>query len=183
MFMGANQDQPGSDGMWDHPYIIDHNQGIEDSYPLVNEPVLRSPTSISIDLSHKRINIGSELTVSGRISPPQSGETVIIEYGSMGENSAVTTQSDGAFEDVFVIPDTLGGITTVKVSWGGSVTHHGSENSDTVRVNTESGGSLNDDNWWEIIPGFPFESIIIGGLLGLITIYMIQRKKLTSTSN
>jgi len=31
---GPNQDQPGSDGIWDHPYIIDENN--TDRYPLVN---------------------------------------------------------------------------------------------------------------------------------------------------
>jgi len=184
MFRGSNQDQPGSDAIWDQPYIIDHHQGIEDRYPLVTEPANRNPTSISIDLSHKQISKGSNLTVSGKISPAQSRKTVIIKYGSTGPNIPVTTQSDGTFEDVFVIPDTFSGTTTIKVSWEGSLTHHGSENSETIQVNVGAGTSDDEKHWWDIfgdIPGFPFESIIIGGFLGLITIYMIQKKK-TSTS-
>ena len=182
MFMGANQDQSGSDGIWDHPYIIDESYGIEDSYPLVNEPSLRSPTSISIDLSHKRINKGSELTVSGEISPAQSGQTVIIKYGYNGDTNKVVSRSDGTFEDVFVIPETFGGTTRIKVSWGGSITHLGAENSDTVEVNTNSGGSTDDGNWWEIIPGFPVESILLGIFVGLATIFISkQRKSPTST--
>jgi len=31
---GPNQDQPGSDGIWDHPYVIDGSG--QDAYPLVN---------------------------------------------------------------------------------------------------------------------------------------------------
>jgi parallel beta-helix repeat protein len=34
LYSGPNQDQPGSDGIWDHPYVIDANN--KDRYPLVN---------------------------------------------------------------------------------------------------------------------------------------------------
>gem|GEM_PF-2854063 len=33
-YSGPNQDQPGSDGIWDHPYVIDENN--QDRYPLAN---------------------------------------------------------------------------------------------------------------------------------------------------
>jgi parallel beta-helix repeat protein len=33
-YSGPNQDQPGSDGIWDHPYVINENN--IDHYPLVN---------------------------------------------------------------------------------------------------------------------------------------------------
>ncbi|NIO37116.1 hypothetical protein GTO27_05370, partial [Candidatus Bathyarchaeota archaeon] len=33
IYAGANQDEPGSDGIWDHPYVIDVDN--QDNYPLV----------------------------------------------------------------------------------------------------------------------------------------------------
>jgi len=34
-YSGPNQDQPGSDGIWDHPYVIDPYA--KDNYPIVPE--------------------------------------------------------------------------------------------------------------------------------------------------
>jgi len=36
LYTGASQDEIGSDGIWDHPYVIDENN--QDNYPIVGEP-------------------------------------------------------------------------------------------------------------------------------------------------
>jgi nitrous oxidase accessory protein NosD len=42
---GPNQDQPGSDGIWDHPYVIDEYN--IDHYPFVN-PTHNKPPSVTV---------------------------------------------------------------------------------------------------------------------------------------
>jgi parallel beta-helix repeat protein len=50
LYSGLNQNEPGSDGIWDHPYVIDANN--QDNYPLVS-PWTPTPTYVQgIDVSH-----------------------------------------------------------------------------------------------------------------------------------
>jgi len=35
VYSGSDQDEPGSDGFWDEPYVID--EGNQDNYPIIPE--------------------------------------------------------------------------------------------------------------------------------------------------
>jgi parallel beta-helix repeat protein len=184
-YQGPDQDQQGSDGFWDHPYFISSAQDIKDNYPLVESPI-KVPTSITISLSHRRINLGNELIVSGEIVPAVSGETVTLTFNKpSGERfyRSDTTEADGSYEHPYS-PDKSGD-WSVKVSWGGNPDYSGSESSlQTFYVNpssTPTTGDPSDPPPW--IPGFPWESILIGAFLGLVTIYILKRKKISASLN
>ena len=55
LYSGPYQNETGSDGIWDHPYVIDANN--KDRYPFVN-PWTPTPTYVhGIDVSHHQGNI------------------------------------------------------------------------------------------------------------------------------
>jgi len=61
---GPNQDQPGSDGIWDHPYVIDENN--RDRYPLVNPWTPATPIQTWVFDSDFQYNLDDDYrTVEG----------------------------------------------------------------------------------------------------------------------
>jgi parallel beta-helix repeat protein len=94
---GPNQDQPGSDGIWDHPYVIDANN--TDQYPLVN-PWTPIPARVhGIDVSHHQGNINwSEVYGAGyRFAFVKASEGV----GWMDSNF-VTNMDNGSDADLLM---------------------------------------------------------------------------------
>jgi parallel beta-helix repeat protein len=51
----ATQDQPGSDGIVDNPYLIDGSAGVNDSYPLTNPFVILNITTADVELTDEDI--------------------------------------------------------------------------------------------------------------------------------
>ncbi len=177
-FSGPDQNEDGSDNIWDHPYYVYPEQNIYDSYPLVNSS-FRIPTSITIVLSHRTINSGNTLTISGQISPEISGERVTLTFIPPSETwfyESNNTQSDGKYTFAYT-PNEIGD-WKLKASWSGSLTHF---NSETIfkDFTVSSGGGGGSE---PIIPGFPWESILIGALLGVVTVYMLRKKKVSTSS-
>jgi len=88
---------------------------------------LPEPTTLSIELSTAQLNLGSDITVTGNISPPISGRTVILSYTSpkgTKVNKLVLTSQDGIFSDTYT-PDTAG-MWMVNASWAGDMKYLGS---------------------------------------------------------
>ena len=57
LYSGPNQDVPGSDGIWDHPYTIDANN--QDRYPLV-EPWTPPAIKATVDVDPNALNLCSK---------------------------------------------------------------------------------------------------------------------------
>ena len=187
---GENQDLDDPDGIWDHPYFIYPEANVTDRYPLV-ERAAKFTTTITCspgNISKINVYFDDDLRITGHITPLISDAIVNITIISNATNSQV--------EEVSVRTDKYSGYEyllenigyplefEIEASWDGSSTHYGAESGvfsfETYWDEQPEEGKA----WWEIllgdIPGFPFESIIIGLLLALGLIYM-SKKKSTDT--
>jgi len=88
--------------------------------------VKKIPSTITISVSPLKVNVGEEVTVKGKITPPQANVEVTIIYAKAGEvkvTHTVKTSPDGTFTDT-VKPD-AGGTWTVQASWEGNWKYEG----------------------------------------------------------
>jgi flagellar hook assembly protein FlgD len=90
---GPNQDQPGSDGIWDHPYVIDEYN--IDHYPLVN-PTHNKPPSVTV-LSP---NGGEKWTVGSRQTIKWTAEDDFDEPEELKINLYYSTDSGTTWEPI-----------------------------------------------------------------------------------
>jgi hypothetical protein len=100
---------------------------------------------------------------------------------SQTEEVPVTTNPDGSYEyNFFNIEYPL--TYDVEASWDGDPSYTGARSGIRTFSTYLSEKKANNEgpNWWDLIPGFPIESIIIGLLLALGLIYM-SKKKTTDT--
>jgi hypothetical protein len=90
--------------------------------------VMKIPTSIELSPPPKEVEVGKELTITGKILPPIVNVEIILTYTKAGEvkiTHTVTTALDGAFKDT-ITPD-AGGTWTVKASWEGNEKYEATE--------------------------------------------------------
>jgi hypothetical protein len=99
------------------------------------------------------------MLVEGAISPSVSGATVTLTYESPkgSFNSTVTTGATGHYSDVLTPLEA--GLWRVHASWPGNATHTGATSASVHFTVQDTPGFQ--------IPGFPFEAIIIGLVLGI----------------
>ena len=86
--------------------------------------VVKTPTSISCQVSSPQVSLGDTVTASGSITPGVEGATVILTYeGPDGVtlDRIVTTDSTNSYSDSYQ-PDTIGS-WSVTASWRGDNTH------------------------------------------------------------
>jgi len=90
-FSGPNQDQLGSDGIWDHPYVIDENN--QDLYPLVNPWAPTPPTpDFSVTASPTSLTIQQDSSDTSAITvTSQNGFNQPVQLSVSGAPSGVTT--------------------------------------------------------------------------------------------
>jgi transglutaminase-like putative cysteine protease len=133
--------------------------------------VIKALTVISCSVSPSNITTGNNVMIQGLISPARPGKNVTLTYIRPDEiifTRTVITGSDGSYNDAFT-PDTVGS-WNVKANWEGDSTHADATSqstSFTVEEKLGVGG----------IPGFPYESIILGLLLGVFILWMLQRRR------
>lgn len=107
--------------------------------------------------------LGEMVEVTGKISPKVSGVKDIITYtkpDSSTQSREVTTDSDGTYHDTHALDRS--GSWMVHAAWEGDSTHHGATSEVTqlsVEEKTQTG-----------IPGYPFESLILGMVLVLLVL-------------
>jgi parallel beta-helix repeat protein len=90
-YSGPNQDQPESDGIWDHPYVIDENN--KDRYPLVN-PWTPTPTPLP------KFRIGDWVQTTANLNVregPGLSYTIIdtMPEGTIGQIVGGPVEADG----------------------------------------------------------------------------------------
>jgi parallel beta-helix repeat protein len=183
---GPNQDQPGIDGKWDSPYAIYPVYYSEKDYhPLVSPYVVtesgtKVPTSIEVRPEKNQYEVGQQVIVKGAITPVVSGATVtvfIITPSNPGLWKDVFTESDGTFQYDYtsehnVSSGTDVGFWGVEASWKGNEMYYGAESRMfSFEMKLRPG--------WPEVPGFPWESILIGLMFGVGTIYILRKKKLS----
>jgi len=69
LYCGPDQDVKGSDGIWDHPYVIDENN--QDNYPLV-KPYVLGNLSVSIYTDKTIYHAGDPMRLRLYVSNPDS---------------------------------------------------------------------------------------------------------------
>jgi len=126
------------------------------------EATAEEEVKVSGTLSHS-----SEMPIPVEIKWPNAAIT--IEYtkpdGTKLTKTAIAS-NDGSFDESFT-PDTDGD-WSVTASWEGSEDHAGATSQTAnLSVQKASKGS---------IPGFPFESIILGILAGVLMLWLLQRR-------
>jgi len=124
--------------------------------------VRKASTSLSLQPSASSVTAGETLTLSGSLEPAVQGSEVGIVYtmpdGTTERRTAVT-DSEGVFSDS--ITPTDAGSWVVRANWEGDSTHLASE-SEEVIMRVEGKKSP------VIIPGFPYESIVLGLVLAAL---------------
>ena len=88
--------------------------------------VKKNPSTITISVSPLKVNVGEEVTVKGKITPPQASVEVTVTYTKAGKikvTHTVKTSLNGTFTDT-IKPD-AGGTWTVQASWEGSWKYDG----------------------------------------------------------
>jgi hypothetical protein len=119
------------------------------------------------------------VTVSVSIEPPVPGANITLKYTGPGGNAItqeVTARTDGAYTDAFEPSDA--GSWGVEASWEGDPGHNPSASgtlefmvTEPKRVSeSESGGEGG-------IPGFPWESTVLGLAAGLSVLLMLWRRQ------
>ncbi|UCH01534.1 MAG: hypothetical protein JSV20_06645 [Candidatus Bathyarchaeota archaeon] len=83
--------------------------------------VAKASSGITCWLSATTVTVGEELTVSGSMTPPRSGETVTLAYTKPDHSiitRTVTTGTDGSYSDSYA-PDAVGS-WSIRASWEGN---------------------------------------------------------------
>lgn len=151
------------------------DDGFESSFSTeISFSVYRIDTQVLIEVGPDSVEAGEVVTISGGITPSVGNVVLDLEItcpdGVILE-SASSTDSEGMFS----VAETMSapGVYSVKASWEGDVSHHGSM-SETVsfEVKIKEAPSVEDNN--KEIPGFPYASIILGIIV--ITISLREQR-------
>ena len=132
--------------------------------------VEKTSSSISIQTSESHITEGESIKISGSLDPAVPGAEVSIDFTKPNGSEFTRTSnidSDGSFSDSY--SPTEAGSWTVKASWEGDSIHISAtsqEISFTVEEKPKGG-----------IPGFRYELIILGIVLGALMLWMLQRRQ------
>jgi len=106
-----------------------------------NLVVKQAFSEISIEVASTQVNVGSHVTISGKITPETSGVTVTIKArkdgGSWVTLSAVATDAQGNYAYEWLVSEA--GAYEIQTSWAGNVNTAGSD-SVTKTVQAETSG-------------------------------------------
>lgn len=129
---GSNQDQPGSDGIGDTPYIIDANN--RDRYPLINKPltlgfsVKASPTLLTIQQGNSDVSTLTIASINSFSWPVQltltgapSGVTATLNPEKVTPPADSSTASNLTLS--VSTTATLGNFTLTVTGTNGTITH------------------------------------------------------------
>ena len=134
-------------------------------------------TSLSCSLSSKDLELGDSVTVSGSIEPPVPGAKITLKYTGPGGNAItqeVTAGTDGAYTDAFESSDA--GSWGVEASWEGDPGHNPSA-SGTLEFTVTEPKRESESGGEDGIPGFPWESTMLGLAAGLSVLLLLQRRQ------
>ena len=137
------------------------------SSPEIGFSVFRIDTQVLLQVNPSSIQAGEAVTISGEITPSVRDVTLDLEitpHDGGALKSTSSTDSDGKFSRTETISEP--GVYSVKASWGGDVSHHGSE-SETVSFEVEVKETPSGEEA-KGIPGFPYASIILGLIIALV---------------
>ena len=82
LYSGPNQDEPGSDGIWDHPYVIDANN--QDNYPLVGPRAPVPPVASFVAYPNDQ-PAGNGIVLDASSSYDPDGQIVLYEWDWDGD--------------------------------------------------------------------------------------------------
>jgi hypothetical protein len=102
-----------------------------------------SPSQLSCSVSTESVSIGDSITVSGAISPAQSGVPVTLSYminGSWSTLATITSASDGGFSHIWM-PTSVGSYQ-LKASWTGDSSFVGATSSEVSVIVTKVSTTL-----------------------------------------
>jgi len=125
-YSGPYQNETGSDGIWDHPYVIDANN--QDRYPLVNPwtPTLPNQPPVAGEFSYYPINpkAGEQVIFDASSSYDPDGEIMFYEWDWNGDGyydeyttSPVVTfwwAEKGSYNVTLSVTDNEGATNTAK---------------------------------------------------------------------
>jgi len=124
-----NAEELDNSGIWDTPYVIDENN--QDKYPLVNPWSPRVASVITISAEPTAVAEGSNVTVSGAISPVRVDVDVTIYYRLFGGieewSPLVTVKTDTNGNYAYIWKTTQAGTYELKASWLGDEETLGAE--------------------------------------------------------
>jgi Tol biopolymer transport system component len=136
-------------------------------------------TSLSCSLSSRDVELGDSLTVSGSIEPPIPDANIILKYTGPDGNvitKGVTAGTDGAYTDAFEPSDE--GSWGVEAIWEGDPGHNPSTSGTKEFTVTEPKRESEAESGGEVgIPGFPWESTMLGLAAGLSVLLMLRRRQ------
>ena len=161
-YSGPNQDQPGSDGIGDTPYVIDENN--QDNYPLwPSPPVHNLDTGINYTTIQEAIDADETL----------NGHTIFVEEGTYYEHVVVYKSLSLIGEDRFntIIDGNFAGcvieVTADNVNVTGfTVQHCGGGSYDCGIYASSTGNSISDNIITENICGVLLDSSTFSTLSG-----------------
>jgi len=117
--------------------IVIQEAGLLSDYVQVSGiPAEKDPSTISIKTNLAVVDTGSDVTISGRISPATTGAEMKIHYRTEGETewdllATTNTNSTSGYNHVWTSPEA--GVYELKANWTGDQITQGSE-SDPIKV-------------------------------------------------
>ncbi len=136
-------------------------------------------TSLFCSLSSRDLELGDSMMISGLIEPPVSGANITLKYTGPGGNvitRGVTIETDGTFTDSF--KPSNAGSWGVKASWEGDPGHNSSVSRtlqfEVTEPKVESSPELEGKSG---IPGFPWESTMLGLATGFLVLFLLQMRQ------
>jgi len=120
--------KPDRSGTWEIQVSWKGDYDHEGAVGKTSLAVEKIRTSLELSPLPKEIEVGKEITVTGKIVPPIADIEVTLTYTKAGEvkiTHKVTTASDGTFRDL-ITPDS-GGTWKVKASWRGNEKYEAAE--------------------------------------------------------
>jgi len=129
---GPNQDQPGSDGIGDTPYIIDSNN--TDHYPLMQPWGSPRPSATFVTCSSNTVSIRLPVTCTATVSGSNPTGTVTWSSSSSTGNfsQSVCTLSNGACSTIYA--DAGPGSVIISACYSGDSNNPSSSGTTTITV-------------------------------------------------
>ncbi len=156
MYSGPYQNETGSDGIWDHPYVIDENN--KDNYPLVRpydpipEPWIIEPSILNPEAPRHNDTIviwGDFINVSAvELNYAEDIENTTFEYSSNGVDWSVIGMSFEGIKEwenwTDIDGNPFNGFEVWSVAWNTSVINEGLYHIRATMVDTA--GQIGQDN-------------------------------------
>lgn len=128
----------------------------------------KEPSTITLSLDKDRVQVGSNVTISGSITPVKTNVDVTIYYRTSGATTwsiLATVQTDSNSQYSYRWKTTAEGTYEIKAGWSGDATHSGDESdTKTVTVTTEE---VQEDFFTKYLP------YIAAGIIAIVVVVVL----------